>query len=62
MITQGSTSNSNSYLYTQCELIRSTPILSAAAESASLSGLSGARKLDNPIGYLRAGLEASQLL
>jgi polysaccharide biosynthesis transport protein len=56
---QGSTVSGNSYLFTQCELIRSTPILSTAAESGALAGLAAQRKVDNPVGYLREGLEAT---
>ena len=57
--TTGSANNSSTYLTTQCDLIRSTAILSVAAESPALAGLKNAHKIDNPVGYLRAGLEAT---
>ncbi len=48
---------SASYLYTQAELIRSTPVLSAAA--GATAGLDAFREVDSPVTFLREQLDVS---
>jgi capsular exopolysaccharide synthesis family protein len=45
--------NSSTYLGTQVELIRSTPVLAAALEMPENKGLAALRGVSNPIGLLR---------
>lgn len=48
------------YLYTQAELLKSTPILLSALERVDIKGLKIFRKIDNPIAYLKKkGLRVS---
>ncbi|QDS96944.1 polysaccharide biosynthesis tyrosine autokinase [Adhaeretor mobilis] len=47
---------SSSYLYTQAELITSTPVLAAAANAPESSQLETFRSTDNPIGLLKKNL------
>jgi polysaccharide biosynthesis transport protein len=44
---------SATYLYTQAELIRSTPVLSAVANSPEFAKLPSLRDVDNPVGLLQ---------
>jgi uncharacterized protein involved in exopolysaccharide biosynthesis len=50
-------SKSDSYLYTQAELLKSTPILASATESANARRMRSFEGVDNLIGYLKAALE-----
>lgn len=49
--------NSASYLYTQAELIRSTPVLAAAAEQSENANLESFRDVDNRVAFLRMNLD-----
>lgn len=49
--------NSSSYLYTQAELIMSTPVLAAAVEAPENAQLDSFRSIDNRVGFLRKNLE-----
>jgi capsular exopolysaccharide synthesis family protein len=50
---------STSYLYTQAELIRSTPVLSAAVSAPGNASLESFRDVDNPVGFLKDHLTVS---
>ena len=50
---------SDSYLYTQAELIQSTSVLAAAVESPSIGGLKVFREADNPTVFLKKRLEVA---
>lgn len=51
---------SKNYLYTQAELLKSTPILSSALERTDIEQLKVFHKIDNPIDYLKKkGLSVS---
>ena len=53
-------SQSKNYLYTQAELLKSTPILSSALERTDIKQLKIFHKVDNPIDYLKIkGLSVS---
>ena len=49
--------SSSSYLYTQAELIRSTPVLADAVEAPENALLETFRKADNPVGLLKKELK-----
>ncbi|TWU25785.1 polysaccharide biosynthesis tyrosine autokinase [Bythopirellula polymerisocia] len=49
--------NSASYLYTQAELIRSTPVLAAAAEQGENASLETFRDVDNRVAFLRKNID-----
>jgi polysaccharide biosynthesis transport protein len=42
------------YLYTQAELIRSTPVLSAVAEDPDVADVDGFREVDNRVAFLKS--------
>jgi len=48
---------SSSYLYTQAELLRSTPVLAAAADAPANAQLESFRTADNRVGLLRQDLQ-----
>lgn len=50
---------SATYLYTQAELIRSTPVLAAVADSAEFSKLPSFREVDNRVGLLQKAISVS---
>lgn len=50
---------SNSYLFTQAELIRSTGVLAKVVESPECAGLETFRDVDNPVGMLYEALAVS---
>jgi succinoglycan biosynthesis transport protein ExoP len=57
---EGVMTQSKNYLYTQAELLKSTPILSSALERSDIKQLKIFRKIDNPIDYLKKkGLSVS---
>jgi capsular exopolysaccharide synthesis family protein len=57
---EGVMTQSKNYLYTQAELLKSTPILSAALEHTGTKRLKVFEKIDNPIVYLKEkGLDIS---
>jgi succinoglycan biosynthesis transport protein ExoP len=57
---EGLMTQSKNYLYTQAELLKSTPILSSALEKNSMKELKIFQKIDNPIEYLKKkGLRVS---
>lgn len=57
---EGVMTQSKNYLYTQAELLKSTPILSAALEHTDIKQLKIFEKIDNPIVYLKEkGLDVS---
>lgn len=50
---EGVMTQSKNYLYTQAELLRSTPILSSAIETTSVKRMKTFDSVDNPIAYLK---------
>lgn len=56
---QGLMTRSTNYLYTQAELLKSTPILSAALEGAGISQMRTFARVDNKIAYLKNKLDAT---
>ena len=57
---EGIMTQSKNYLYTQAELLRSTPILSSALETAGIRRMKIFYSVDNPIVYLKKkGLDIS---
>jgi len=57
---EGLMTQSKNYLYTQAELLKSTPILSSALERTDIKQLKIFRKIDNPVAYLKKkGLDVS---
>ena len=48
---------SASYLYTQAELIRSTPVLAAVAEAPENADLESFRNVDNRVGFLKDNIQ-----
>lgn len=57
---EGIMTQSKNYLYTQAELLRSTPILSSALEKAGVKQMKIFYSVDNPIAYLKKkGLDIS---
>jgi len=57
---EGIMTQSKNYLYTQAELLRSTPILSSALKTAGIRRMKIFYRIDNPIAYLkRKGLDIS---
>ena len=55
---EGVMTRSKNYLYTQTELIRSTPILSAALDQSGFRQMKSLRRIDNPVPYLKKQLQA----
>ena len=57
---EGVMTQSKNYLYTQAELLKSTPILSSAIERTDMAQLKIFHKIDNPVEYLKKkGLEVT---
>ena len=52
---EGVMTQSKNYLYTQAELLKSTPILSSALEKPGVKQLKIFHEIDNPIVYLKEG-------
>jgi capsular exopolysaccharide synthesis family protein len=53
---EGMMSSSNNYLYTQCELLKSTPILSKAIANNDFRSMKTLSGIDNPVGFLKESL------
>ncbi|MFO0789222.1 MAG: polysaccharide biosynthesis tyrosine autokinase [Pirellulales bacterium] len=53
LTTELQSAQSASYLYTQAELIRSTPVLAAAAQSPDCAKIESFRGVDNPVALLQ---------
>jgi len=56
---EGIMTQSKNYLYTQAELLKSTPILAAALEVPGIKHLKTFSRVDNSIAYLKKKLDAS---
>jgi len=56
---QGLMTRSTNYLYTQAELLKSTPILAATLESPGISKMRTFAGIDNRIAYLKKKLDAT---
>ena len=57
---EGVMTQSKNYLHTQAELLKSTPILSSALETAGIRQMKIFKSIDNPIAYLKKkGLDVS---
>ena len=56
---EGVMTRSNNYLYTQLELLKSTPIIGAAIDEPGIKQLKIFKLIDNPVGFLKKGLDAS---
>lgn len=57
---EGVMTQSKNYLYTEAELLKSTPIISSALERTDIKHLKVFRKIDNPVDYLKKkGLSVS---
>lgn len=56
---EGFMTQSNNYLYTQCELLRSTPILSGAADALRRQELRTFGPARNPVAFLKKHLNVS---
>ncbi|NQT00579.1 MAG: polysaccharide biosynthesis tyrosine autokinase [Planctomycetes bacterium] len=56
---EGIMTQSKNYLYTQAELLRSTPILSSTLDTPGVRRMKIFDSIDNPIAYLKKGLEVS---
>jgi len=55
---EGVMTQSKNYLYTQAELLRSTPILAAVLETPGIGQMQTFTRVDNPIAYLKNTLAA----
>jgi uncharacterized protein involved in exopolysaccharide biosynthesis len=55
---EGVMTRSKNYLYTQAELLKSTPILAAALDTPGIRHLKTFSKVDNSIAYLKKSLDA----
>jgi len=51
---QGVITQSDTYLYTQAELLKSTPIVADAAEKAQADKMKSLAGIDNPVAYLKS--------
>ena len=56
---EGVMTRSTNYLYTQTELLRSTPILAAALDTAGIGQLKAFANVDNPIAYLKKTIDVT---
>lgn len=56
---QGVMTRSTNYLYTQMELLKSTPILAAAIDTSGVRQLKTLANIDNPIAYLKKTLDVT---
>ena len=56
---QGVVARSNNYLYTQAELLRSSPIITAVADLPGIRSLRTFNDIDNPSGYIKSALTAT---
>ncbi len=54
---EGVMTQSKNYLYTQCELLTSTPILASALEKPGIRRMKTFGEVDNPLAYLKKLLE-----
>ncbi len=57
--TEGVMTQSKNYLYTQCELLRSTPILADAVDRSGIRRMKTFADVDNPTDYLRRALQVT---
>jgi capsular exopolysaccharide synthesis family protein len=56
---EGYVKQSDSYLYNQMELIKSTPILSAALETTGMRQMKTFHGMDNPLAFLKSALQVN---
>jgi capsular exopolysaccharide synthesis family protein len=56
---EGVMTRSTNYLYTQTELLKSTPILAAAIDTAGIGQLKTFANVDNPIAYLKKTVDVT---
>lgn len=56
---EGIMTQSKNYLYTQAELLKSTPILSAVTDTPGIKQMQTFAKVDNPVGLLKRNLSVS---
>jgi succinoglycan biosynthesis transport protein ExoP len=56
---EGIMTQSKNYLYTQVELLKSTPILSAVTDTPGIKQIQTFAKIDNPVGLLKRNLSVS---
>ena len=56
---EGVMTRSTNYLYTQTELLKSTPILAAAIDTAGIGQLKTFANVDNPIAYLKKTIDVT---
>ncbi len=56
---EGVMTQSKNYLYTQAEILRSTPVLGVAVELSGIRQLRTFTNVSNPVAYLRKSLEAT---
>ncbi len=54
---EGVMTQSINYLYTQAELLKSTPILSAVLDKSGIRQMRTFTRMDNPVGFLKKNLE-----
>jgi len=54
---EGVMTQSWNYIYTQAELVTSTPILASALEGPGMKGAESLRQMSNPVGYLKSALK-----
>ena len=54
---EAQTGQSTGYLYTQAELIRSSPVLAAVADAAENANLESFRDVDNRVGFLKKNIQ-----
>jgi capsular exopolysaccharide synthesis family protein len=55
---EGVMTQSKNYLYTQAELLKSTPIVTAALEAPNLRQMKTFADIDNPVSYVKKNLDA----
>jgi capsular exopolysaccharide synthesis family protein len=56
---EGVMTRSKNYLNTQCEVIRSTPILAKVVENPEIQQLRTIERVDNPVSYLKQNLQVN---
>ena len=55
--TEGVMTHSKNYLYTQAELLKSTPIISSALDSISAGKMRTFDRIDNPVAYVKKTMD-----
>ena len=56
---EGVMTGSKNYLYTQSELIKSTPIVAGVVDDAQIRGFKTFTGVDNPVGYIKKNLNVT---